>query len=93
MKHNAIVLALCFTVLMSFAALAEAAAQGAGVALLPVALFARDLASGRLVQPFDTSIDTGRYWLTWLGSRRRSPAMQAFAAWLQRAADPVRASP
>ncbi len=74
-------------------ALAEAAAQGAGVALLPVALFARDLASGRLVQPFDTSIDTGRYWLTWLGSRRPSPAMQAFAAWLQRAADPVRASP
>ena len=74
-------------------ALAEAAAQGAGVALLPVALFARDLASGRLVQPFDTSIDTGRYWLTWLGSRRPSPAMRAFAAWLQRAADPVRASP
>jgi LysR family transcriptional regulator of beta-lactamase len=67
-------------------ALAEAAAQGAGIALLPVALFARDLARGRLVRPFDLGIETGRYWLTWLASRRASPAMQAFTAWLQQAA-------
>lgn len=64
-------------------ALAEAAAQGAGVALLPVSLFARDLASGRLVQPFALQIHTGRYWLARLGSRRISPAMQAFQDWLQ----------
>lgn len=63
-------------------ALAEVAAQGAGVALLPTALFARDLASGRLVQPFDLTIDTGRYWLTRLSSRRANPAMQAFEDWL-----------
>jgi len=66
-------------------ALAEAAAQGAGVALLPVRLFARDLASGRLVQPFALQIHTGRYWLTRLGSRRVNPAMQAFQDWLQAA--------
>jgi LysR family transcriptional regulator of beta-lactamase len=69
-------------------ALAEAAAQGTGVALLPVALFGRDLASGRLVQPFDIGIDTGRYWLTRLASRRVSPAMQAFEAWLRATAAP-----
>ncbi len=63
-------------------ALAEVAAQGAGVALLPTALFERDLVSGRLVQPFDLDIDTGRYWLTRLSSRRASPAMQAFENWL-----------
>jgi len=63
-------------------ALAEAAAQGAGVALLPVDLFARDLASGRLVRPFALQIHTGRYWLTRLGSRRIGPAMQAFQDWL-----------
>lgn len=63
-------------------ALAEAAVQGAGVALLPTALFSRDLASGRLVRPFELQIDTGRYWLTRLGSRRVSPAMQAFEAWM-----------
>lgn len=63
-------------------ALAEVAAQGAGVALLPMALFERDLASGRLVQPFDLAIDTGRYWLTHLSSRSANPAMQAFQDWL-----------
>ena len=64
-------------------ALAEAAAQGAGVVLLPVSLFTRDLATGRLVQPFALQIHTGRYWLTRLGSRRLSPAMAAFQGWLQ----------
>jgi len=63
-------------------ALAEVAAQGAGVALLPSALFERDLASGRLVQPFDLTIDSGRYWLTRLSSRRVNPAMQVFQDWL-----------
>lgn len=63
-------------------ALAEAAALGAGVALLPVDLFMRDLRSGRLVRLFDVQIESGRYWLTRLGSRRRSPALQAFEAWI-----------
>lgn len=62
--------------------MASAAAAGLGVALLPAALFAADLASERLVQPFALSIDAGRYWLTRLRSRPQTPAMQAFHLWL-----------
>ena len=63
-------------------AMAEAAAQGAGVALLPTRMFARDLRSGRLVCPFDLEIDAGGYWLTRLQSRRSTPSMRAFRDWL-----------
>lgn len=63
-------------------AMAEAAAQGAGVALLPIVMFERDLRSGRLVRAFPTEIDAGRYWLTRLKSRRPTPAMRAFRDWL-----------
>ena len=63
-------------------AMAEAAAQGAGVALLPSAMFARDLRSGRLVKLFDVEIDAGGYWLTYLKSRRTTAAMRAFRDWV-----------
>jgi LysR family transcriptional regulator of beta-lactamase len=63
-------------------AMAEAAAQGAGAALLPVALFARDLRDRRLVRPFATEIAAGAYWLTWLKSRSETRAMAAFREWL-----------
>ncbi len=66
--------------------LAEAAAQGAGVALLPVPLFGRDLQSGRLVRLFDVEVDVGGYWLTRLKTRRRSAAMKAFQDWLEQQA-------
>ncbi len=66
--------------------MAEAAAQGAGIALLPVRMFARELQQGRLVRPFETEISNGRYWLTRLKSRPVTPAMQAFNAWLVQAA-------
>lgn len=70
-------------------ALAEAAVQGAGVALLPVRLFARELQQGRLVQPFaQTEIAVGAYWLTRLHSRTPGPAMQAFRDWLLAACAP-----
>lgn len=62
--------------------MAEAALQGAGVALLPAGLFAGDMRGGRLVQPFDVSVSTGRYWLTRLKSRRMTPAMRGFRTWL-----------
>ncbi|MDP3226736.1 MAG: LysR family transcriptional regulator [Acidovorax sp.] len=62
--------------------LAEAAAQGAGAALLPVALFTRELRQGRLVQPFALELPRGAYWLTRLQSRGTSAAMQAFQQWL-----------
>ena len=62
--------------------LAEAAAQGAGVALLPVKLFARDLSQARLVQPFPLELYKGAYWLTRLQSRVPSTAMHVFRQWL-----------
>jgi LysR family transcriptional regulator, regulator of gene expression of beta-lactamase len=63
-------------------ALAEAAAMGVGVALLPVDLFTRDLRNGRMVRLFEAQIDSGRYWLTRLASRKCSAAMQAFESWI-----------
>ncbi len=66
----------------SSVAMAEAAAQGAGVALLPAAMFTRDLRSGRLVRAFDVEVDAGGYWLTRLKSRRATPAMRSFRDWL-----------
>jgi LysR family transcriptional regulator of beta-lactamase len=70
------------TVFDSSITLAEAAAQGAGIALLPVKLFARELQQGRLVQPFGLSLNQGAYWFTRLKSRPVSGAMQAFQDWL-----------
>ncbi|WP_428687734.1 LysR family transcriptional regulator [Roseibium sp.] len=68
-------------------AMVEAAAQGAGVALVPVRMFSRDLESGRLVRPFETGVVTGSYWLTWLKSREETGAMEKFRQWLQAVAD------
>jgi LysR family transcriptional regulator of beta-lactamase len=63
-------------------ALAEAAAQGAGIALLPTRLFAHMLNQGRLARPFVQEVDTGAYWLTHLRSRPASAALHAFRRWL-----------
>ncbi|MEQ6433997.1 LysR family transcriptional regulator [Comamonas sp. w2-DMI] len=62
--------------------LAEAAAQGAGIALLPTRLFEHMLRQGRLVRPFTQEVDTGAYWLTHLRSRPVSAALQTFRHWL-----------
>jgi LysR family transcriptional regulator, regulator of gene expression of beta-lactamase len=62
--------------------MAEAAARGGGVALLPARMFERELAQGRLVRPFDIEIGAGDYWLTWLKSRRETDAMDSFRNWL-----------
>jgi LysR family transcriptional regulator of beta-lactamase len=70
-------------VLDSSLALGEAALQGAGVALLPLALFDAELRQGRLVRPFPGELLTGRYWLARLKTRRVTPALRAFAGWLQ----------
>ena len=75
--------------------LAEAAAQGAGMALLPARMFTRDLRLGRLVQPFAQEVHQGAYWLTRLQSRLPSDAMTAFRDWLiaqARSASPVPAT-
>lgn len=68
-------------------AIAGAAAQGAGIALLPARLFAHELATGRLVQPFDITLSAGRYWLTRLQSKNESPAMEEFRNWIVSAVD------
>ena len=65
--------------------LADAAAQGAAIALLPTRPFEREFVSGRLTRPFPLQVETGRYWLTTLASRRTSAALDAFSAWLIRA--------
>jgi LysR family transcriptional regulator, regulator of gene expression of beta-lactamase len=70
------------TVFDSSITMAEAAAQGAGVALLPVAMFERELSLGRLVQPFDLEVSIGSYWLTSLKSKAESDAMRAFRLWV-----------
>jgi LysR family transcriptional regulator of beta-lactamase len=62
--------------------MAEAAIQGAGVALLPAMMFGRDLREGRLVRPFEAEVALGAYWLTRLKSREETPAMAAFRLWL-----------
>ncbi|WP_249693542.1 LysR family transcriptional regulator [Stappia sp. WLB 29] len=63
-------------------ALVEAAALGAGVALVPVAMFAREIEEGRVVRPFAVEAPLGAYWLTSLKSRRQTPAMRAFHQWI-----------
>jgi len=66
--------------------MAEAAAQGAGVALLPIVMFERELSLGRLIQPFDTKVSIGSYWLTALKSKAETDAMRAFRSWIVAAA-------
>ena len=63
-------------------ALAELAAAGAGVALLPVAMFDRYIAKGGLVQPFRTTVFAGRYYLAWRSDRATTTAMDSFSRWL-----------
>ncbi|WID99096.1 LysR family transcriptional regulator [Bosea vestrisii] len=64
-------------------ALAEVAAAGEGIALVPALLFSRYFDDGRLVRPFPIEVALGSYWLTWLQSRSLTPAMLAFRDWLQ----------
>ncbi len=63
-------------------ALVEAAAQGAGVALVPVAMFSRDLTRKRIVQPLRTVAPAGGYWLTNLKTHQETASMKAFRTWL-----------
>jgi LysR family transcriptional regulator of beta-lactamase len=62
--------------------MAEAAAQGLSVALVPVCMFRRDLTAERLVQPFEIEVLAGSYWLTWLKSKPLTPGMAASRDWL-----------
>lgn len=62
--------------------MAEAAAQDAGIALLPARMFLRQVEERRLVRLFPIEVEFGAYWLTRLKSRSETPAMRAFRDWL-----------
>lgn len=70
-------------------AIAQAAMAGAGVGLLPAAMFQAELASERLSIPLDVSVSAGRYWLTRLQTRPETAGMAAFRTWLTGEANSV----
>jgi LysR family glycine cleavage system transcriptional activator len=62
---------------------AIAAMAGQGVALLTPEYFQRELAEGRLIQPFERVIDEGTgYWLAYPENRRNVPKIKAFRDWI-----------
>lgn len=66
-------------------AMADIASDGGGIALLPVDMFTRHIADGRLVQPFSTVLSAGSYFLTWPADKPPTPAMADFRSWLRAA--------
>lgn len=73
-------------VLDSSIGLAELAAEGFGIALLPVPMFQRQLLSGRLVRPFATTVTLGSYWVTVPKERRMTTAVETLLDWMRNAA-------
>lgn len=62
---------------------ASSAIAGHGVAILTPAFYREELASGRLVMPFDlVGRDGSAYWLVYPDSRRSQPKIRAFRDWL-----------
>jgi len=60
-----------------------AAMAGQGLAMINPYFFPDELASGRLVQPFNLMATSDRsYWLVYLKARRRSAKIQAFRDWI-----------
>jgi LysR family transcriptional regulator of beta-lactamase len=62
--------------------MALAAIRGLGVALLPVAMFQREVVGEQLVQPFAATASAGSYWLTHLASRPPAAGLERFRGWL-----------
>jgi len=61
------------------------ALAGQGVALGSPMLYAPEIAQGRLVRPFQTSMAvTAGYWLAYARDRHRAPKIAAFRDWLMR---------
>lgn len=72
---------------------AAAAIAGRGVAMVTPAFYADDVASGRLVRPFDiTGWDGHGYYLTYPEARRNSPKIKAFRDWIVPATEGLRSS-
>ena len=66
----------------SSALMVGVAMTGLGIALAPPAMFTREMAAERLVQPFALEVNAGRYWLTRLLSRKNRTTMRTFRNWL-----------
>lgn len=61
----------------------QLAIAGQGVAILTPAFYAAEIASGRLVQPFDiVGKGTSDYWLVYSEARQNSPKIRAFRDWI-----------
>ena len=69
----------------------EAAAAGKGIALAPKILVEREIASGRLVRLFSTSVaDPNAYWVLCRADRARESRIRTFMKWLsEEASDSV----
>jgi LysR family glycine cleavage system transcriptional activator len=66
-----------------FAAVAQAAIAGVGVALLPTFLIQDELASGKLVHLINLPMESPeRYNLVWPSDRSTYPPLLAFREWL-----------
>lgn len=66
-----------------FSVMAQAAAQGLGVALLPEYLVKTEVAEGRLVRlPFPPLGNVGSYWLAWPEAKDKHVPLMLFRAWL-----------
>lgn len=63
----------------------ETVMQTGGAALVPAAMFTRELTAGQLVRPFPIEIHMGSYWLTYLKSKPLTPAMEIFRDWIVQA--------
>lgn len=62
---------------------AQAAFAGQGVAMLTPEFFTAELASGRLIRPFELlGKDEDAVWLAYPESRRNAPKIVAFRAWI-----------
>ncbi|MER0236608.1 LysR family transcriptional regulator [Fulvimarina sp. MAC8] len=63
-------------------AIAEMAARGMGVGLLPAVMFAGWVKDRRLCRPFPLEIDMGAYWLSSLQADAETIGSRAFRGWL-----------
>ncbi len=62
----------------------QAATAGLGIALGDLLLVREDIASGRLVEPFEfIAVKTGNYYLSWLKGNTDKPGVTEFKNWLK----------
>jgi LysR family transcriptional regulator, glycine cleavage system transcriptional activator len=61
----------------------QAAIDGQGLTLAPLSLVSDDLATGRLVAPFEQSLDHLAYYIVYPNGALEQPKVRAFRDWLQ----------